>query len=418
MRMRKSSWQFVLGGCLALLLVLGLVGCGAQEPATETMDDTAVEEAQEATEAEAPAAETVPQDPEAIGSGEDDGSPFDPGAGPKVANTRTAGEGWVNATPLPPEDPARSTNSADGNDDLDTPLGQNQPLTLIVQDDNAGWLAYQDDLIAWQAVTGVAPLPTMPRHLLTLQNTAGQPLPGKTITLRRGTDPLTALRTHGDGTAVFYGGLWPEDTAALLTANDHPLPATTTSSQQQLVLANAQPPSAPLVVDLVILLDTAVLSPAVRENIAMALAYYENQPTEIDLRVTVVTAQGISSAIDTAVPSGSVAAGLAAVPTAVWSANSADRLLLWVTDNPPTEPNADQIANMQTLGVRVYPLLLTPPTAVQTIHSRQLAQLTGGQTLLRPATSGAAAQAAAEGRFALEPLNSWLIDTVRTAVGQ
>ncbi|MCB0037644.1 MAG: hypothetical protein KDE51_26615 [Anaerolineales bacterium] len=244
---------------LMFLFLLGLAACGgsdapvdtASEPASEPeiqatqpleydvpeeeMEEETAEEAveeemeeemaEEAAAEEEPAEEVVDEPIEAVGSEDDDGSPFDPDDGPKVQETRTAGDGWVDETVAEAGEIARTSDivtatptatavavagSGGGGEGASVKVGEEAAAAntaLIVEEGYLAYLAhYMDERLR---------IDTSERQVIVVVDKNERPLAGATIDIVSSTEfDAVHLRTNSSGRVVFFPQAYAETAAA------------------------------------------------------------------------------------------------------------------------------------------------------------------------------------------------------------
>lgn len=211
---RKKSIQ--ISAFLMIVGIFTLVACQSAEPqvvevtrvVTETVVETVTLEGHtiEVTrvvvetvtvEVEVPAEEEAPVEEQQTQPGD---SPFSrgsegdaiplptPATGPKIDN---------GVSPL-------ATTTDDGvRAAVDIPLAESSRLSAGIVNDNEQWADYLAYLQAYPAAD-VIPLGVSERHTIQLLDAAGRPLPGAVVQITANGELVTALRTHSDGSVLFF----------------------------------------------------------------------------------------------------------------------------------------------------------------------------------------------------------------------
>lgn len=462
-----SRKQLALILVLMLVLLLALAACAGAEAPSDTASEqapsaapeiqaTQVEEyaepaqevevieevivegetVEEEEPAEEPAAEDIEEPVEAVGSEDDDGSPFEPSGGPKVKETRVAGDGWVDETVVEASGivrsgqqftatPAAAATVRMGEGVLAT-LEPSAQLTAAEVDDNMAWEAYLSYLVNF-ASEGVIPVDVSERQVIVVIDQNERPLSGAMVEITAAADaPPLVLRTHSDGRVYFFPNAY-EETAA---ATEYTVVASHSSAESSFTFSRAvalpewtvkldipTQVSEQAALDVLFLLDaTGSMGDEIAQltsNIEFIATQIEALPARPDVRfgMTVYRDRGeafTSRTFDFTADVGQFAAALAeveaqgggdypedlteglfkalSVPT--WRLEETISLIFLVGDAPPHIDYVDQqtdyiyeMKNAAAQGIKIYPIASSGLDADGEYVFRQLAQFTGGKFL-------------------------------------
>lgn len=199
-----------------------------EEPAAEEAveeEEMAEEETVEEEMAEEPAEEVVGEPVEAVGSEDDDGSPFDPDEGPKVQETRTAGDGWIDeeaiadagniarnsevVTATPTATAVTAAGSGGSAAGASVKVGEDiaSDSSVLVEE---GYLAHLARYVGERLRVD-----KRERQVIEVFDQNNQPLAGATIEITSaGNTNAVSLRTNSSGRVVFFPRAYPETATA------------------------------------------------------------------------------------------------------------------------------------------------------------------------------------------------------------
>lgn len=405
------------------------------ESAEEVVEEEMVEEPMEEA-MEEPEAEDMGDPVEAVGSEDDDGSPFEPGGGPKVKETRVAGDGWVDETVVEASGIVRSGEqlaatpatvaTVRASEGVAATLEPSAQLTAAEVDDNVTWADYLSYLTNF-ASEGVIPVDVSERHVIMVVDQNERPLSGAIIeiTVADGAPPL-GLRTHSDGRVFFFPNAY-EDTAA---ASEYTIVASYGAAESSFTFSRAAvlpewtikldiptPISESVTLDVLFLLDaTGSMGDEIAQltnNIEFIATQIEALPARPDVRfgMTIYRDRGeefTSRTFDFTADVAEFTAALAeveargggdypedlteglfkALNVPTWRLGETVSLIFLVADAPPHIDYIDQqmdyvreMKNAAAQGIKIYPIASSGLDADGEYMFRQLAQFTGGKFL-------------------------------------
>lgn len=400
-----------------------------EEAAEEEMEEEAMEE----DAADEEMAAQPPDDVSAIGSEDATGDvPPPPDDGPKVESTRTAAEVADSSSG---EDIDVRAVSDDVVEVETVELDENSQLTAGEVDDNLAFEAYAAYLAQYQG-TAVIEIPVQERYRIQVTDSNGEPLLGAFLQISANGAEVTRLRTHADGTALFFPQMFGETAVSYTISssiNDQTITTELIPNGSTLVHTIEHPvvdekPARPTV-DILFLIDaTGSMADEIQQlknnieamatqiaalpsapNARFGMVTYRDQGDDYLTQQTPFTfsVEEFSAALDQveAAGGGDYPEDLhtaldEAVGSMTWQVENTVSLVFLVADAPPhldyqqENDYAVSLRRANELGIKIYPIASSGLDAQGEYIFRQLAQVTNGRFIFLtygsegPGTSG------------------------------
>lgn len=389
-----------------------------------TSDESELEEAAEEALTEEEPVEELSENEEdpisAIGSEDATGDlPPTPQSGAKVESTRspnTTGESNAN-----PDVRSGGEEGDPGTTATSTGLTVDQPLQLTAGeiDDNVLFNAYLAYLSTYEG-SDIIPIAIQERHRILVTDNQENPVLGAVIRLSADNEFITELRTHSDGTALFFPGMFGQTAVSyqaeisvngstrsfVLPADDGP------QNWQFIHPAAGQIEGAQL--DILFLLDaTGSMADEInqlKENIRAISAQIEAFPLDLDVRFGMVAYRdrgddfltqqtqftddieefAVALSAVEAAGGGDYAEDLnsaldEAINSLAWRIDGTVSLIFLIADAPPhldydqTNHYARSLEQANNRGIKIYPIASSGLDSQGEYIFRQLAQITNGR---------------------------------------
>lgn len=429
MRWKKVSWWslwFVLVGLLML------AACSQRQPqvveVTRVVTETVVETVEvdgQAIEVTRVVVETVTVAPEIDVPAD---YPFSRGSEGDTVPLPTPASGQKVTGGLSPLVASSGEEGVRAGMAGDIPLVASSRLIAGEVDDNQQWADYLAYLQAYTA-DDVIRLDVSERHIMQVVDGLGRPMPGVPLYITVNGEPVTSLRTHSDGTALFFPRIYGSQTGTYTVTAVHGAQTVTMSlavggagQNRRLAFSGERVWSTALPLDILFLIDaTGSMHDEIRQlkdnMIAIALQI-DALPARPDVRFGFVTyrdrgddflvntfpltaeLEPFLAALATIEAHGGgdypedLHAGLAsALHDANWRQENGVSLIFLIADAPPhlnypdQEDYAVHLRQAASQGIKIYPLASSGLNAQGEYIFRQLAQGTDGRFLFLTAAS-------------------------------
>jgi hypothetical protein len=303
---------------------------------------------------------------------------------------------------------------------VDIPLAESSRLSAGVVNDNEQWADYLAYLQAYPAAD-IIPLDVSERHTIQLLDAAGQPIPGALVQITTNGESVTALRTHSDGSALFFPRLYDLPAGNYLATAVYgeqtvslPLATGGVGDTWQLVLGAEQEAATAVPLDILFLIDaTGSMDDEIRQlkDNMVAIAMQINAlPSQPDVRFGFVTYRDrtddlllnvhpftaelesfVAALADIEAYGGGdypedLHAGLfSAIQAIDWRQEGSVSLIFLIADAPPHLDYPDQddytvhLRQAMAQGIKIYPIASSGLDTQGEYIFRQLAQVTNGR---------------------------------------
>ncbi len=379
----------------------------------ETIEVTRVVEETVTVEIEVPAEEEAPVEEQQSQPGD---SPFSrgsegdaiplptPATGPKV-------EDGISPLAATTDDGVRAA--------VDIPLAESSRLSAGVVNDNEQWADYLAYLQAYPAAD-IIPLDVSERHTIQLLDGVGQPIPGALVQITANGESVTALRTHSNGSVLFFPRLYDLPAGNYLATAVHgeqtvSLPLSTGGGDTwQLLFEEERAAATAVPLDILFLIDaTGSMDDEIRQlkDNMVAIAMQINAlPSQPDVRFGFVTYRDrtddlllnvhpFTAELETFVaaladieaygggdyPEDLHAGLFSAIRALDWRQEGSVSLIFLIADAPPHLDYPDQddytvhLRQAMAQGIKIYPIASSGLDAQGEYIFRQLAQVTDGR---------------------------------------
>ncbi|MCL4266594.1 MAG: VWA domain-containing protein [Anaerolineae bacterium] len=312
---------------------------------------------------------------------------------------------------------------------VDIPLAESSRLRAGEVDDNENWAEYLAYLQSYTA-ENVIPLAVSERHTIQVVDALSRPMSGVPIRIEVNGELVTELRTHSDGTVLFFPGLYSSQTGSYeVTAVNGAqtvsmlLAVGGAGQNRQLMFTGEGERGTAVPLDILFLIDaTGSMADEIRQlkdNMVAIAMQINTLPSQPDVRFSFVTyrdrtddfpvnlfpftanLEPFVAALAAIEARGGgdypedLHAGLAiALHGADWRQENGVSLIFLIADAPPhlDYPGQDDytthLRQAATQGIKIYPIASSGLDTQGEYIFRQLAQVTNGRFIFLTADTG------------------------------